>query len=65
MSYAEEESGQGGRALLRAARLQRDPDRYRSAFGAAAYDVMLGDALWHVYRMLGKLSGRILVLTRP
>lgn len=63
--HSEEESGQGGRALLRAARLQRDPERYRSAFGAAAYDVMLGDSLWHVYRMLGKLSGRVLVLTRP
>jgi SAM-dependent methyltransferase len=61
---AEEESGQAGKALLRAARLQREPERYRSAFGAAAYDVMLGDSLWHVYRMLGKLSGRILVLTR-
>ena len=63
--HAEEESGQAARALLRAARLQREPDRYRSAFGNAAYDVMLGDSLWHVYRMLGKLSGRILVLTRP
>lgn len=62
---AEEESGQGGRALARAARLQREPERYRSAFGAAAYDVMLGDSLWHVYQLLGKLSGRILVLTRP
>ena len=61
---AEEESGQGSRALLRVARLQRDPERYRSAFGDAAYDVMLGDSLWHVYRMLGKLSGRILVLSR-
>ena len=45
------------RALLRAARLQREPDRYRSAMGAAAYDVVLGDSLWQVYRMLGKLSG--------
>lgn len=62
---AEEESGQSGRALLRVARLQRDPERYRAAFGDAAYDVMLGDSLWHVYRMLGKLAGRILVLTRP
>lgn len=61
---AQEESGQGGQALLRASRLQREPERYRSAFGAAAYDVMLGDSLWHVYRMLGKLSGRILVLSR-
>ncbi|PUA82166.1 hypothetical protein C7S10_08105 [Nocardioides currus] len=63
--HAEEESGQGGRALLRVARLQRDPERYRAAFGDAAYDVMLGDSLWHVHRMLGKLSGRILVLSRP
>lgn len=61
---AEEQSGQGSQALLRVARLQRDPERYRSAFGAGAYDVMLGDSLWHVYRMLGKLSGRILVLSR-
>lgn len=61
---AEEESGQGARALLRVARLQREPERYRSAFGDAAYDVLLGDSLWHVYRMLGKLSGRILVLSR-
>jgi hypothetical protein len=26
---------------------------------------MLGDCLWHVYRMLGKLSGSIWVLRRP
>lgn len=62
--HAEETSGDASRALLRAARLQRDPDRYRSEMGAAAYDVLLGESLWHVYRMLGKVSGRILVLTR-
>jgi len=63
--HAEEESGAAGRALLRASRLQREPDRYRSAVGDAAYDAMLGDSLWQVYLMLGKLSGRILVLSRP
>ncbi|WP_310528702.1 class I SAM-dependent methyltransferase [Nocardioides sp.] len=63
--HDEEESGRAGRALLRAARLQREPDHYRAAMGAAAYDVTLADSLWQVYRMLGKLSGRILVLTRP
>ena len=63
--HAEEESGGRSSALLRLARLRRDPDRYRTAFGAAAYDVMVGDCLWQVYPMLGKLSSRILVLTRP
>ena len=63
--YAEEESGAAGRALLRASRLQREPDRYRSKLGDAAYEAMLGDSLWQVYLMLGKLAGRILVLTSP
>lgn len=63
--HAEEESARASAALLRVARLRREPDRYRAAFGDAAYDVMVGDSLWHVYRMLGKLSSRILVLTRP
>ncbi len=63
--HAEEESGRVSRALLRAARLQREPERYRSAFGEAAYDVMLAHSLWHIYPMLGKLSSRILVLTHP
>ena len=26
---------------------------------------MLGDCRWHVYRMMGKLAGRIDVLQRP
>jgi SAM-dependent methyltransferase len=62
--YAEEESGRASQALLRFARLRRDPDRYRAAFGDAAYEVMLGDSLWQVYPLLGKLAGRILVLTK-
>ena len=34
-------------------------------FGDAAYDVMLGDCRWRVYRMIGKLGARIDVLRKP
>jgi SAM-dependent methyltransferase len=51
--FAQEETGAGGRRLIHAARLLRDPERYISKFGQAAYDIMLGDCLWHVYRMIG------------
>ncbi len=61
--YAQERSGAGGRRLAHAARLLRDPQRYRDEFGDASYEVMLGDALWHVYRMIGKLHGAAFVLT--
>jgi SAM-dependent methyltransferase len=54
---AEENTGTGTRRLLHAARLLRDPDRYASQFGDVAYRIMLSDCLWHVYRMIRKLSG--------
>jgi ubiquinone/menaquinone biosynthesis C-methylase UbiE len=63
--YAQEQSGAVGRDLLHAARLLRDPARYVSQFGQGNYDIALGDCLWHIYRMIGKLSGRIYVLTAP
>lgn len=63
--WSEETSGRASRALLHLARLLRHPERYRAEFGDAAYDVMLGECRWHVYRMLGKLAGRIDVLRRP
>jgi SAM-dependent methyltransferase len=62
--FAEEQSGQGSRQLLHAARLIRSPEQYVAQFGQAAYDLMLGDCLWHVYRMLGKLSGRVYLLSK-
>ena len=62
--YAEEHSATPGHHLLRAARLSRDPDRYIARFGRAAYEVMLGDSFWHIYRMIGKLSSRIYLLSR-
>jgi hypothetical protein len=50
--------------LLWAARLRRDPERYVARFGPENYEVMLGDCLWHVYAMLGKLNRRAYVLTK-
>jgi SAM-dependent methyltransferase len=63
--WAEEHHGHGGRELLHAARLRRDPVRYIDRFGRAAYDMMLGDCLWHVYAMLGKLTRRAYMLSSP
>lgn len=63
--WAEENRHHVGRKLLHAARLRRDPARYLDRYGQAAYDAMLGDALWHVYALLGKLSRRVYLLTAP
>jgi SAM-dependent methyltransferase len=60
--WSEERSGAVGRKLLYAARLLRDPERYRRQFGEPAYEIMLGDCLWHVYAMIGKLERRVYVL---
>jgi SAM-dependent methyltransferase len=65
VEHAEETSGAASRALLHAARLQRDPERYREAFGDASYDRVLGECLWTVYLMLGKLTSRVQLLSRP
>jgi SAM-dependent methyltransferase len=64
VEWAEERNGKAGRELLAAARLIRDPARYVAHFGQAAYDTKLNDALWFVYRMIGKLTQRIYVLRR-
>jgi hypothetical protein len=29
------------------------------------HDIALGDCLWHVYRLIGKLSDRIYLLSKP
>lgn len=64
--WSEEQTGKGGRQLLHAARLLRAPERYVDRFGQAAYEIMLGDCLWHVYGMIGKLSRGVYVLSlRP
>lgn len=61
--YAQERTGAPGRDLLHAARLLRDPGRYISQFGQGNYDIKLADCLWHIYQMIGKLSGRVYLLS--
>lgn len=61
--FAEERKGQGSRQLLHAARLVRDRQGCVAQFGQGAYDIMLGDCLWHVYQMIGKLSPRVYLLS--
>lgn len=62
--WAEEDSGKPSRRLLYASRLLRDPQRYMSQFGGAAYEIMLGDCLWHIYGMIGKLERRVYLLSK-
>lgn len=62
--WGQERSGAAGRRLLHAARLLRDPERYIAEFGEVAYEIMLGDCLWHVYRMIGKLHGVAFVFAK-
>jgi SAM-dependent methyltransferase len=59
---AEEHDAAGTGRLLGAARLLRDPDRYVNEFGREAYEIMLGDCLWHVYGLIGKLDAAAYVL---
>jgi len=61
--YFEERRGMPGRKLLYAARLLRAPESYVAKWGQGNYDIMLGDCLWHIYRMIGKLSPRIYLLS--
>jgi hypothetical protein len=61
----QEVDGEPGRRLLYTSRLFRDPDRYIDQFGRDNYDIMLGDCLWHVYRLIGKLAGYAWIFTRP
>ena len=44
------------RQLLRVARMLRDPERYKAAIGEREYEVELGDCLYGIYQLLGKLE---------
>jgi SAM-dependent methyltransferase len=63
--YYQEQWPDSHSGLLHAARLLRDPQRYIARFGKENYDIKLGDCLWHIYRMIGKLSSRVYLLTAP
>jgi SAM-dependent methyltransferase len=62
--FDEEHSGKPGRWLLQVARLMRNREEYSAQFGRENYEVAVADRLWHVYRMIGKLSGRIYLLDK-
>jgi SAM-dependent methyltransferase len=62
----DEEDGGGRtcRQLLHASRLLRNRPAYQEQFGAEAYEAMLGNCLWGVYQMIGKLNPRVYLLRR-
>lgn len=62
---SQETDGIPAQRLLFASRLLRQPDRFIDEFGQENYDIMLGDCLWHAYRLLGKLSGWACTFARP
>jgi SAM-dependent methyltransferase len=63
--FYEEAYGKAGRLLLHAARLLRAPERYVERYGEQNYATKYADCLWHVFRLVGKLCGRIYLLTAP
>lgn len=62
--WSEEQAGAENRQLLHAARLLHAKEHYIAQFGQVAYDIMLADCLWRVYRKNGKLGGRVYILSR-
>ena len=61
--WVEERHHSASRKLLHASRLQRNWASYLERYGPAACDMMLGDCLWHVYAMIGKLTRRVYLLS--
>jgi sarcosine/dimethylglycine N-methyltransferase len=60
----EDGAGRTRRQLLHVSRLLRNRPAYQERFGEAAYEAMLGNCLWGVYQMIGKLNPRVYVLRR-
>jgi ubiquinone/menaquinone biosynthesis C-methylase UbiE len=58
----EHDQGRTSRQLRRASRMTREPERYLDELGEDEYRVELGDCLWGIYQMIGKLSPSIYVL---
>jgi ubiquinone/menaquinone biosynthesis C-methylase UbiE len=50
--------------LLRASRLRRREDELVARYGRDRYEAALGDFVWGVYQLLGKLCPTVYVLTR-
>ena len=56
------EGEDGENRLLMVARLRRDRERFVSQMGEIPYRVLLGNTLWTIYRMIGKLEDRVYVI---
>ncbi len=63
-AWEEDGSGRTCSSLLHAARLLRCRDELLAELGEIGYRVELGNALWGVYQMIGKLEPRVYVLHR-
>lgn len=64
-SESKSAKGTARQRLLYAARLLRQPQWYISQFGETNYNIMLGDCLWHVHRMIGGLAGYACTFAKP
>ena len=60
--HGEERGGNAGRQLLRVARLLREPERYKALIGESVYNAEVGNCLYGIYQMIGKLSAALYVL---
>ena len=56
------EGEDGEKRLLRAARLNRDRQRFVAEMGVVPFRVVEGNNLWTIYRMIGKLEDRVYVI---
>lgn len=59
-----QEAGTVPNYLLQVSRLRRAKDRLVEEFGEVPYRVMYANALWSIYRLIGKLETRVYVLRR-
>jgi hypothetical protein len=60
----EDGGGRTCRQLLHVSRLLRNRPAYQKRFGADTYEATLGNCLWGVYQMIGKLNPRVYLLRR-
>jgi len=61
---ASQEAGTAPNYLLQISRLRRAKDSLLEELGEVTYRVMYANALWSIYRMIGKLESRVYVLRR-
>lgn len=61
---ASQEAGTAPNYLLQVSRLRRAKESLIEELGEVPYRVMYANALWSIYRMIGKLESRIYVLRR-